>query len=485
MIAEWSLARPWWLLALLPAGLLLWRAWRTPRAGTTLRQAVDRHLLPHLLVGAAPHRRGHALTACGLLLAVLALAGPVRQEGTTDVYRHDATRVLMVDLSTPMAAARLEAIRLKILALLRAVPEGQTALLLYAGEPYLAAPPTTDVDTLARFVPELAPDAMPLPGNRPEHAFAMAGGVLERSGSAVRDIVWINAASAGEARRFAMPPGVRLSILDAGANAALSDFAAVTGGAYVPMTADDADVREIAAALATGGGWRADVFRGARAAADYGPWLLLPLLPLAALAFRRGVLAALLVPLLAGLLAPPSAEAFEPPLPAALADARAWRRLQSGEDAAAAFRDPRWRAVAHYRAGRYEEAAAALAPLTDADALYNRGNALAMHGRLAEALTAYDAALELRPADGDARHNRDLVRRLLNPPPGAGNGPPPPAKARPPSPPRRTPADAEREAARLADQWLRQVPDEPATLLRRKLLAEHRRRLAGEAPRPW
>lgn len=46
-------------------------------------------------------------------------------------------------------------------------------------------------------------------------------------------------------------------------------------------------------------------------------------------------------------------------------------------------------------------------------------------------------------------------------------------------------ADPEREAAALAEQWLRRVPDEPAGLLRRKLLLEHERRHSGQAEQPW
>ncbi|MEO5661211.1 MAG: hypothetical protein ABIQ90_15660, partial [Polaromonas sp.] len=44
---------------------------------------------------------------------------------------------------------------------------------------------------------------------------------------------------------------------------------------------------------------------------------------------------------------------------------------------------------------------------------------------------------------------------------------------------------AEREAARVADQWLRSIPDQPGSLLRRKLLAEQRRRRAGETAPAW
>jgi len=89
--------------------------------------------------------------------------------------------------------------------------------------------------------------------------------------------------------------------------------------------------------------------------------------------------------------------------------------LDAGDPAGAAarFHDPRRRAYADLEAGRYQDAAKLLGPLTDAQSEYNLGNALAKSGQLQPALAAYDAALKQSPADKDIRHNRDLVARAL------------------------------------------------------------------------
>ncbi len=89
--------------------------------------------------------------------------------------------------------------------------------------------------------------------------------------------------------------------------------------------------------------------------------------------------------------------------------------LDAGQPAQAAgrFHDPRRRAYADLRAGRYAAAAKLLAPFTDAQSEYNRGNALAKSGQLRAALAAYDAALKQSPGDKDIRHNRELVERAL------------------------------------------------------------------------
>jgi Ca-activated chloride channel homolog len=103
--------------------------------------------------------------------------------------------------------------------------------------------------------------------------------------------------------------------------------------------------------------------------------------------------------------------------------------LDAGEPGAAAsrFHDPRRRAYADLEAARYKDAAKLLAPFTDPQSEYNRGNALAKSGQLQAALTAYDAALRQAPADKDIRRNRDLVERALrqqqrSPQSASGNG---------------------------------------------------------------
>lgn len=442
-----SFARPWWLLALLPLALLAWRLLRTSGVNAAAwTRVVDAHLLPHLLVDAAPRTRrlGTAALVAALSLAVLAAAGPLSTEPATQVYRRDALRLLVVDLSPSMAPS-LEHAKAKLLALLRTLPEGETALLVYAGEPYLVVPPTLDAQTIARFIPELAIDAMPAPGNRPERALAMASELLARNATGTRDIVWV---SVGDIPAHSALEGLRdarISLLRPGA--------------------DDSELHTLQQTLARGDGLAAQA-RPANGTTDAG-YLLLPLLlPLAALAFRRGLLVLALPLLFVGL--PPPAEAN------ALTDYLGARRLRAGDHEAAArtFDDRAWRAIAHYRAGRYEDAARLLAGRDDPDSHYNRGNALARQGRLAEALGAYDASLKIRPDDPDTLHNHALIRRLLSQRNRDGSAEGPAARS-------------EQEAARVAEQWLSGVSNQPESLLRRKLAIEHLRRSSGAAEKPW
>lgn len=543
-VGEITFLRPAWLLALLPLGLLLWRM---ARHGDQRKSGwvavVDARLLPHLLLAGSPAGRliGAAVLGVALCLALLALAGPSVPGAVDFAYRSDAARLLVVDQSAAMGGGetpspRMERTRLKLLDLLQAAPQGQTGLVAYAEEPYLVAPLTTDVATIALLVPELSPHIMPLAGDRPERALRMATDILVRSGAQQLDLVWISASAATpavlDALRTAKAANVRVSMLrpDAAEDDVLRQTVEAGGGLYLALQPDGDDVRALAELFDASLLRVAAAQAGTFAARDLGPWLLLLLLPLAALAFRRGLLLMLALPLL---MMPPPAEALDLQGWWLRADQRGWRLLQTGEaeTAATQFSDARWRAVAFYRAGRFDAAAAVLAPLADADSLYNRGNALARLGRLPEALAVFDRALRLRPDDADFRHNRLLVLRLLNPPPpepeaqgnppaadssapeknklpdrnpdknrsgddGAGPSQAMPSLSQPGANARQKPAPSadaslkgqsgpEREADLLAEQWLRRVPADQSSLLQRKLMLEHERRQAGKARQPW
>ncbi len=78
------------------------------------------------------------------------------------------------------------------------------------------------------------------------------------------------------------------------------------------------------------------------------------------------------------------------------------------------------RAVAQYKAGKFNEAAAGFAKAAELggkelqlDALFNAGNALARAGKLQEAIAAYDESLKLNPDQTHVKENRQVVAKLL------------------------------------------------------------------------
>ena len=145
---------------------------------------------------------------------------------------------------------------------------------------------------------------------------------------------------------------------------------------------------------------------------DKGPWLLLLVLPLAALSFRKGLLCfalLLLLPL------PKNSYAFEWQDLWQNKDQQAQQAYKNNqfEQAAKLFENPDWKAAAYYKAGEYDKALDSLKINQTALSAYNQGNALAQSGQLEEAIKAYEKALKRNPDDDDAKYNKELVEKEL------------------------------------------------------------------------
>jgi Ca-activated chloride channel family protein len=145
---------------------------------------------------------------------------------------------------------------------------------------------------------------------------------------------------------------------------------------------------------------------------DQGYWLLIPLLILAACAGRKGWL--LCVPLLLFVMPPPAhALAFEDLWLRKDQQGARLLEAQRPTEAAQRLENREWRGIAQYEAGQYEAAAKTFAQGNSAADHYNRATSLAKAGQLTGALDAYDQALKLQPHFPEAIHNRALVEALI------------------------------------------------------------------------
>lgn len=451
-MASCHFLRPEGFWLLLPLALLIWLLSRR-RAKTDGWQAVcDARLLPYILqVNEARAARWPLLvTTLAGLLAILALAGPACEQREQPLFRDSSALVIALDLSRSMDAtdikpSRLARARLKLIDILKQRREGQTALVVYAAQAFTVSPLTDDANTIVALVSALDTNMMPLQGTDTSAAVAKAAQLLQQAGVPKGDILLItDGIDAKDLEQTLIELDAhqhRLSVLAVGTQegapialrdggflkdsqgaivipkldtAVLQQLARQGGGRYHRITADDRDIETLLEVVSSERkteaqlkGLKSDQWREA------GPWLLLPLLLLAALAFRRGHLALLAIVALLPL--PQGAEAVE------LADLwrnenqRGLHQFKQGNagQAAQLFSDPQWQAAAHYRAGQYEQAVEALQGIESADALYNKGNALARLGDYPAAIEAYDRALKLDPDHSDAHYNRELVKEQL------------------------------------------------------------------------
>ena len=468
-MAEFHFLRPGWLLAFIPLALLLYWLARRARAGGAWEGVCDVALLPHILA-AGRGRAGRAplfLLGLGAALGIIALAGPAWERLPRPVFERQAALVIALDLSYSMYVqdiqpSRLERARFKIADLLALRREGQTALLVYAGGPFTVAPLTSDGNTIKAQLAALSPEIMPAPGSEAGPAIDLAMALMAQGGHGAGHILLVTdgVAPAAEARfKVAGERGYPVSILalgtEAGAPINMADgrlledragriviprlnprelrrLARLSGGRYEAGRIMDDDIQRLNAFFNSGPG-RASAGGATDQWADQwheaGAGLVLLILPLAALAFRRGYIG-----LLAGfmLLRPDPAAALDWRDLWLNKDQQAMRALRDNRPEAAAglFRDRGWRAAAEYRAGRYAEAEALLQAETDERGWYNKGNALARQGRYREASAAYAEVLRQNPAHADAAHNKALLEELLarqqSERQQADNGQPPP-----------------------------------------------------------
>jgi Ca-activated chloride channel family protein len=327
MLADFHFLRPLWLLALPALALLLWRL-RLNRFGEDAWRAIcDPPLLPHLLVkrGAAAGQGLLFLLGSAWLLAVLALAGPSGSQHELPTHQWQQARVIVLDLSRSMWAmdlppSRLAQARFKVADILQRNREGFTGLVAFAGDAFTVAPLTRDADTILGLLGPLEPGIMPVQGSRIERGLSKAAELLEQAGHRRGAILLVtdspaDAAALDKALEL-RDQGIHTSVLAVGTAAGapillaeagflkdrdggiviarleedgLNALAQAGGGRYASLRTDSEDLNwlladdrlplaePISRADQETLQWR-----------DEGPWLILLLLPLAALAFRRG-----------------------------------------------------------------------------------------------------------------------------------------------------------------------------------------------------
>ena len=100
------------------------------------------------------------------------------------VQKREDALVIVLDLSLSMFApdhepSRLDLAKRKLRDILSLREEGQTALVVYAGDAHTVTPLTDDVVTIAALVPSLSPNIMPLFGSNPMLAIDAAIKLLD------------------------------------------------------------------------------------------------------------------------------------------------------------------------------------------------------------------------------------------------------------------------------------------------------------------
>ena len=453
IISEFHFLRPLWLLAV---PLVWWMVFMLRKKwwqkGDWDRE-VDSHLLEFLATSPSQHKRKllpWVMCLAGTLL-LLSLAGPAWQKKPQPLIKKSQARVLVLDLSFSMLATdvkptRIDRVRFKLEDLLNNFSEGETALVGYAGDAFVITPLTHDANTISSLLPGLHPNIMPVPGSRADLGVELASDLLSRSiGSQGHIILVTDGIEESEISAIKNAAGTNeFSILAVGTEAGspialkaggflkdrngaivipklnlkpLSKLANQVNGELTLLSPDDRDVNQIIAAETSEGSYTEDEQkRTSDKWNEEGPWLLLIVLPLTAMLFRRGILFSIgLIILAAFFTLPDTVMAFSWDDLWLRPDQQATELFHQGETdyASKLFEDNEWKATAAYRSGDYEKAAEQFAKKDNTRANFNRGNALAFAGRLQDAIDSYEKVLSVNPQHKDAKFNKKLVEDLL------------------------------------------------------------------------
>ncbi|HKJ18338.1 MAG TPA: VWA domain-containing protein [Xanthomonadales bacterium] len=440
--------RPGWLWFLPLVVLIPWLWRRLRRPSGDWARVCDPHLLKWLSVGSnssGPGKTGSLLAGLGLLLGILALAGPSWVKLPDASFTARDARVIALDLSNSMLAGdlrpdRLTQARYRLADLLNETTEGQVGVVAFAGDAFVVSPLTSDMNTIANLLPALQPDIIPVAGSRADLGLELAATLLERAGIALGEVLLVTDSADGRtaaAARQLRDKGILVSVLAVGTPEGApipqgGGFLLDGSGSVVIARVDNDALRTVAAA---GGGrfsalsiagnqiepWLdqdSKAFERREDALeerwqDAGPWLVLLLIPVLLTGFRRGLLFTLALGFLPMML-PTSAHAGWWEDLWQRKDQQAWQALQQEQpDLAAALAvDPALAGEGSYRAGDYESASRSWTRLEGADAWYNRGNALALQGDFDNAIAAYDNALQIEPDMNDAIYNKNVIEQM-------------------------------------------------------------------------
>lgn len=294
-LGSFHFIRPALLLLAVPA-VLIWFGWR--RASDPLRgwrTQMDGELLRALLE--TREGRGN-LAVSGVLaawlIAVVAVAGPTWRPEPSP-FAEDATPLMILlkadaSMDTPdPAPSRIERARLKLADLAEARRGQPLGLIAYAGSAHLVLPPTKDTAVVAQMAKEIAPEIMPVPGDRLDLALGKAAEVLP-GGGAVLVIADGVSTNADALRKAVGENGLTLQFLSLAPpesdGAASTKSAAKTLRAPVQtLSVEDEDIRAIVRSAAQAP--RGIAGEGETRWQEAG-WYLVPLLvALVALSFRK------------------------------------------------------------------------------------------------------------------------------------------------------------------------------------------------------
>ena len=476
---QFHFLRPEWFAAIIPLLLLVILIRKATAKQSGWQSVIPSHLYQYMVIGKTEvgAKPPIMLLAIAWFVSVIALAGPTWERLPQPVYQLKMGHVIVIDMSLSMRATdmtpdRLTRAKYKAIDLVNAIGEGEMGLVAYAGDAFVISPLTEDAANITTLIPSLSPEIMPVPGSDPLLGIESAAALLTNAGYNSGMIYWITdgieLAQQNELQEYVASIPFTLNALTVGTaegapirqqsgellkdhtgsivipklnDDAVKGVVKTSGGRFESFTSNDTDIEALAAISLLDKGNSEEDEEDSNIQGDQwkevGPYLVVLLLPLAAFAFKSGLVFLLLV----GLLSPPVMQKAHALQGSDVASERQsgiensaqpkslswWQKpfmndnqealnsYQRGKykDAVSQFDDKLWKASSLYKSGEYERALAAFENIPGPESLYNQGNALAKLGKLEKAIEKYERALQEAPDFEDAKANKKIIEDLL------------------------------------------------------------------------
>ena len=447
---EFHFLRAGWILLIPIAILLIFFFKRRMLTIGNWEKLIDKRLLPYVMSRSQLSDNQYKWWLISLIsvLSIIALAGPTWERIEQPSFRTDQSLVIALDLSRSMNAQdispnRLTRAKLKILDILERRQGAQVALIVYSANAFTVTPLTSDTDTIIALINSIDTSIMPSRGSYPALAIDKGLQLLNQASVSNGEIILvtdggITSDSFSSAQKL-RDEGYRLSALGIGSmNGApipketggfitdntgqitisrlevddLKDLVEIGGGSYTSITSNDQDIDTLLS----------EVYSAVRESDDsvttdqwkeFGPWLLLIVVPFGSLLFRKGwvfVFLLTIMPIDNSVYALDWNDLWK------TRDQQAKEAMESGDydKAIELFEDSEWLAAAHYKAGNYRQSANGYNNNSNIDHLYNHANSLAKIGQFEEAIENYEKVIAEEPNAEDALYNLNLLKDLLS-----------------------------------------------------------------------
>ena len=446
---EFHFLRAGWILLIPISILIIFIFKRRMLTIGNWEKLIDKRLLPYVMSRRQLSDNQYKWWLISLIsvLSIIALAGPTWERIEQPSFRTDQSLIIALDLSRSMNAQdispnRLTRAKLKILDILERRQGAQVALIVYSANAFTVTPLTSDTDTIIALINSIDTSIMPSRGSYPALAIDKGLQLLNQASVSNGEIILvtdggITSDSFSSAQKL-RDKGYRLSALGIGSmNGApipkesggfitdstgqitisrlevddLKDLVEIGGGSYTSITSNDQDIDTLLS----------EVYSAVRESDDsvttdqwkeFGPWLLLIVVPFGSLLFRKGWVFIFLLSIMP---IDNSVYAFDWNDLWKTRDQQAKEAMESGDydKAIELFEDSEWLAAAHYKAGNYRKSANEYNNNSNIDHLYNHANSLAKIGQFEEAIENYEKVIAEEPDAEDALYNLNLLKDLL------------------------------------------------------------------------